>query len=73
MASRLLGALLRRTVGVICKAADITDLHFHDLRGTAITMLAEAGCDAPEIASINGHFLSRCTQFWRNIWRPRGP
>jgi hypothetical protein len=23
--------------------AGITDLHFHDLRGTAITMLAEAG------------------------------
>jgi hypothetical protein len=28
----------------------ITDLHFHDLRGTAITMLAEAGCTVPEIA-----------------------
>lgn len=40
-----------------CKAAGITDLHFHDLRGTAVTMLAEAGCDVPEIASITGHSL----------------
>jgi integrase len=31
------------------------DLHYHDLRGTAITMLAEAGCTVPEIASITGH------------------
>jgi integrase len=30
-------------------------LHFHDLRGTAVTMLAEAGCTVPEIATITGH------------------
>jgi integrase len=39
------------------KAAGITDLHFHDLRGTAVTMLAEAECSVPEIASITGHSL----------------
>ena len=39
------------------KVAGITDLHFHDLRGTAVTMLAEAGCSVPEIASITGHSL----------------
>ncbi|GJE51806.1 Tyrosine recombinase XerC [Methylobacterium tardum] len=33
------------------------DLHFHDIRGTAVTMLAEAGCTVPEIASITGHAL----------------
>lgn len=33
------------------------DLHFHDLRGTAVTMLAEAGCTVPEIATITGHTL----------------
>jgi len=27
-----------------CKAAGIVDLHFHDIRGTTVTMLAEAGC-----------------------------
>jgi len=35
--------------------ASITELHFHDLRGTAVTMLAEAGCTVPEIATITGH------------------
>jgi len=39
------------------KAAGINDLHFHDLRGTAVTMLSEAGCSVPEIASITGHSL----------------
>ena len=39
------------------KQAGITDLHFHDLRGTAVTMLAEAGCSNAEIASITGHSM----------------
>jgi integrase len=43
------------------KAAGITDLHFHDLRGTAITMLAEAGCSTPQIAAITGHSLKTVT------------
>lgn len=37
------------------------DLHFHDLRGTAVTMLAEAGCTVPEIAAITGHSLKTVT------------
>jgi integrase len=40
------------------EAAGITDLHFHDLRGTAVTMLAEAGCTVPEIAAVTGHSLA---------------
>lgn len=43
------------------KAAGIADLHFHDLRGTAITMLAEAGCTTPQIAAITGHSLKTVT------------
>jgi len=39
------------------KKAGIADLHFHDLRGTAATRLALAGCTVPEIASITGHSL----------------
>jgi integrase len=39
----------------------ITELHFHDLRGTAITMLAEAGCTTPQIAAITGHSLKTVT------------
>jgi integrase len=44
------------------KQAGIIDLHFHDLRGTAVTMLAEAGCTVPQIASITGHSLRRVTE-----------
>jgi integrase len=43
------------------KSAGITELHFHDLRGTAITMLAEAGCSTPQIAAITGHSLKTVT------------
>jgi hypothetical protein len=34
---------------------EIAELHFHDTRGTAITMLAEAGASVPEIAAITEH------------------
>lgn len=34
------------------------DLHFHDLRGTAITMLSEAGATPQEIGTITGHSLA---------------
>ncbi len=40
-----------------CKLAGIEELHFHDIRGTTVTMLAEAGCTLPEIVSITGHSL----------------
>ena len=33
------------------------DLHFHDIRGTTVTMLFEAGCTVAEAASITGHTL----------------
>jgi integrase len=45
----------------VAKAAEITGLHFHDLRGTAVTMLAEAGCTVPEIAAVTGHSLKHVT------------
>jgi integrase len=34
---------------------DGADLHFHDLRGTAVTRLALSGCTTPQIAAITGH------------------
>ncbi len=37
--------------------AEIAGLHFHDVRGATVTMLAEAGCAVPEIATITGHSL----------------
>jgi integrase len=32
-------------------------LHFHDLRGTAITLLSEARCTPQQVATITGHSL----------------
>jgi integrase len=40
-----------------CDRAGIKDVTFHDLRGTAVTRLALAGCSVPEIASLTGHSL----------------
>jgi integrase len=39
------------------KRASLKDLHFHDLRGTAVTRLALSNCSVPEIASITGHSM----------------
>jgi integrase len=40
-----------------CKAAGITGVTFHDLRGTAVTRLALAGSTEAEIATITGHSM----------------
>ena len=37
-------------------------LHFNDIRGTAVTLLAEAGATVPQIASITGHTLQSATR-----------
>ncbi|MEM9357951.1 MAG: tyrosine-type recombinase/integrase, partial [Pseudomonadota bacterium] len=39
--------------------AGIEGLTFHDLRGTAVTMLSEAGCTPQEVAAITGHSLNQ--------------
>jgi integrase len=40
-----------------CGRVGVVGLTFHDLRGTAITRLALAGCTEAEIAAISGHSL----------------
>jgi integrase len=47
----------RASWGKACAKAGIRDLTFHDLRGTAVTRLAIAGCTEAEIATITGHSL----------------
>jgi integrase len=47
----------RASWGKACKRAGVTDVTFHDLRGTAVTRLAIAGCTEAEIATITGHSL----------------
>lgn len=43
--------------GRACTAAGVDDLTFHDLRGTAVTRLALAGCNTSQIGAITGHSL----------------
>ncbi|MDI1227383.1 MAG: tyrosine-type recombinase/integrase [bacterium] len=39
---------------------ELKNLIFKDLRHTAVTRLAEAGCETPLIASITGHSIKTC-------------
>lgn len=43
--------------GKAAKKAGVVERTFHDLRGTAVTRLALAGCEVSEIASITGHSI----------------
>ena len=47
----------RASWGKACKAAGVVGVTFHDLRGTAVTRLAVAGCTEAEVATITGHTL----------------
>jgi len=47
----------RASWGKACKTAGVVGVTFHDLRGTAVTRLAIAGCTEAEIATITGHSL----------------
>jgi len=47
--------------GKTARRAGIEGLTFHDLRGTCLTMLAEAGCTETEIAAISGHRIAAGT------------
>jgi integrase len=52
---------------------DLVDLHFHDLRGTAVTLLSEAGCTPQQIATITGHSLKTVHRILeRYLARTRG-
>lgn len=43
--------------GKAATKAGVTNRTFHDLRGTAVTRLALAGCEVSEIAAITGHSI----------------
>src|SRR5689334_12959975 len=46
---------LKKAFGTACRIAGIRDLHWHDLRHTFGTRLAEAGCSEATIADLMGH------------------
>ena len=39
--------------------AEADDLHWHDLRGTLVSLLAEARCTEIQIGAFTGHSLAR--------------
>jgi integrase len=47
----------RTSWGKAFDKSGLGDLHFHDLRGTAVTRLALSNCTVPEIAAITGHSM----------------
>jgi integrase len=51
----------RKAWGAAVAKAVIKDRTFHDLRGTAVTRLSEAGATPQEIASWTGHTLRSVT------------
>ncbi len=53
--------------------AGIEDLTYHDLRGTAVTRLALAGCTVPEIATITGHSLKQVAVILDRHYLTRDP
>lgn len=46
---------IKRAWKSACRLADIEDLHFHDLRHTAVTRLVATGLPSAEIMRISGH------------------
>lgn len=51
---------VRNRTTEILKTIDRRHLQLRDLRRTAATTLAEAGCTTPQIASITGHSIEKC-------------
>lgn len=46
----------------LTKAEKAQFLHFHDMRGTAVTLLSEAGATLPQICAVTGHTLTSATR-----------
>lgn len=47
---------------VHARSIGITELRFHDLRGTAVTLMNEAGVSIQQVAAITGHTMQSATR-----------
>lgn len=63
----------RASWGKACKRAGIKGLTFHDLRGTAVTRMAQTGCTELEIAAVTGHAVSDVTSILDKHYYSRDP
>jgi integrase len=61
--SKSVGAAFRRA----CRALDIDDLHFHDLRHEATSRLFEAGLSIERVALVTGHKDWRMLRRYTNL------
>ena len=57
---------LREKAAAANNLPKLLELHFSDLRDTAVTWLAQAGCTIPEICSYTGHALGSATAILRH-------
>lgn len=46
----------------LTRAEKAAHLHFHDMRGTAVTLLSEAGATLPQVCAVTGHTLQSATR-----------
>ena len=56
------GSGFRASWRTACARASISDLHFHDLRGTFVSRMAASGASEAEIAAITGHSLAQVSR-----------
>ena len=56
-----------------CIKAGVKGVTFHDLRGTAVTRLALAGCTEPQIMSLTGHTMARVKSILEANYLHRDP
>jgi integrase len=67
------GHAFQAAFGTAARKAGIAGLTFHDLRGSAITRLALAGCSEPEIATLSGHSLRDVRSVLEKFYLHRDP
>ena len=51
-----------------CERAGIHDLHYHDLRHTALSWLLEAGVDYAVVQRLAGHKIPGMTESYLHLW-----
>ena len=54
-----------------CERAGIHDLHYHDLRHTALSWLLEAGVDYAVVQRLAGHKIPGMTESYLHLWESR--
>jgi integrase len=54
-----------------CARAGVHDLHYHDLRHTALSWLIEAGVDYAVVQRLAGHRIPGMTESYLHLWESR--